>query len=370
MVDVILIDDEEPALLELEFLLKGYNDINILGRYTNPYEAMEKIALLKPHGIFIDINMPQLSGMTLIKKLKESKSEIDVIFVTAHEKYAVEAFRVEAVDYLLKPVSRECLNQTVNRLLRRKGISCTIENNVPELRCIGELQLRWTGKPPIKWRTEKEKELFAFLLNREGQQVSRDRIIDRLWGDYEVGRAVRLLHNSIYYVKKTLEEYGIKPEHINISGRYCLKLGDIWYDKGIIENKMGNLNAMQTIEDLENILKLFQGQYLQFEGWTWAEQERELLRQYELDLLVQLSRKYTEAGILYKAELALKNAYHNNPYDENITYMLMELYKNSGEIAKAARHYIEYYKMLKDELGINPQERIVKIYESVQNINI
>ena len=366
MINVILIDDEEFALLEMEFLLKEYPHVNILGKFTNPIEALDKIELMKPHCVFIDINMPQLGGLDVTKKIQKSMAEIDVVFVTAYEQYAVEAFKVEAMDYLLKPVSKERLDQTVERLLRGKGLNRQMGGNMLELRCMGSLQVGWRGRAPIKWRTEKEKELFAFLLNKKDMEVSRDRIIDELWGEEGVDRAVRLLHNSIYYIKKTLAEYGVKEEQISLSKRYCLKLGEIWYDRGLIEDKIKNPNSLQTIAELEGMLDLFKGGYLQFEGWTWAEQDREFLRRYELDILAKLAKKYIEAGMLYKAEIALKNAFCNNPFEEYITYMLMELYKKNGEIAKATKHYLEYQKILKDELGIRPQESIIKIYESIR----
>lgn len=121
MINVILIDDEELALLEMEFLLKEYPQVNILGKFTNPIEALEKIERLKPHCIFIDINMPQLSGLTITEKIRKNMEQIQVVFVTAYEQYAIEAFQVEAMDYLLKPVTKERLDQTLGRLFRRTG---------------------------------------------------------------------------------------------------------------------------------------------------------------------------------------------------------------------------------------------------------
>lgn len=366
MINVILIDDEELALLEMEFLLKEYPQINILGKFTNPIEALEKIELLKPHGIFIDINMPQLSGLTITEKIQKNMSEIQVVFVTAYEQYAIEAFQVEAMDYLLKPITKERLDQTLGRLFRRTGQINQIKENVLEIKCMGSFEVSWRGSTPIKWRTEKEKELFAFLLNKKGVEVSRDRIIDELWNDYEVDRAIRLLHNSIYYIKKTLAEYGIKEEQIQLSKRYCLNLGDVWYDRSLIEDKMKDPHCLQTLAELEGVRELFQGGYLQFEGYAWAEQDRELLRQHELDIMVQLAKKYRETGMLYKAEIMLKNAFCNNPFEEYITHMLMELYEKNGEVAKAVKHYLEYEKILKEELAIKPQESIIKIYESIR----
>lgn len=365
MINVILIDDEEPALLEMEFLLKEYPEVNILGKFTNPIEGLEKLELLKPHAVFIDINMPQLSGMSITKKLRDSKAKTNVIFVTAYEEYAVKAFEMEAMDYLLKPVSNERLDQTIARLGQRNGVEPQIQEGLLEIRCMGGLRLSWTGSNPIKWRTEKEKELFAFLLNNRGIELSKDQIINELWSEYEVDRATRQLHNSIYYLKKELRKYGIGPEQLHISGHYCLKLGDVWYDRLIIEDKMKNLEDLQTIEELEAMLKLFAGGYLHLEGWTWAEQEREKLLQRELEVHMKLIQKYIEVGRIGDAERTLKELFYKNPFEEKITYMLMVLYKKTGEAIKATTHYAEYRKILKDELKINPGEKVTKVYESI-----
>ncbi len=366
MVNVILVDDEEPALLEMEYLLKQYPEINITGKFTNPVEALEVLERQKPQAVFIDINMPQLNGMDFARRLQMGFHGVEVIFVTAYEQYALEAFRVEAVDYLLKPILKEQLDQTVERLLNRKREKGKHTKAVLEIRTMGEFCIKLTGKDPLRWRTEKEKELLAFLLNNMGRGVSRDRIINELWGEYEVERAIRQLHNAIYYIKKTLADYGIREDQISIEGHYILKLGDVWYDREIIKSKVKELEESQSIEELEAVLELFAGTYHQFEGWQWAEQEREVLAQKERDILIGLSSKYLEAGYFSKSELTLKRALANNPFDENIIRLLMSLYRVTGEVSKAVRHYREYEKLLKEELGIVPDKDLAGLYKEIQ----
>lgn len=366
MINVILIDDEEPALLEMEFLLGAYPQVQIVGKYLNPVEGMEMVERLRPHAVFIDINMPGIDGMTISNKLWEKTIETKIIFVTAYEQYAFEAFRVEAMDYLLKPVSRERLDRTIGRLVKDNEKKPQILNEVLEIRCMGGLRLGWRDKKPIKWRTEKEKELFAFLLNHAGITMSKSRIIDELWNDYAFDRAISQLHNSIYHIKKTLREYGVGSEQIHISGHYCLSLGDVWYDRLLIEEKMKKRGGSDTIETLEEALQLFDGEYLSPEGWSWVEQERELLQLWEIDTLLRLTEKYIQVGMLYEAESMLKRAYRKNPFEENVTFMLMTLYKKTGDSVKAAKHYIEYEKTLQEELKIKPQRSITKLFESIE----
>lgn len=109
----ILIDDERLAREELKLLLKDYHEIEIIDEAKNGEEGIEKIRLHKPDLIFLDINMPGLNGFEMIKQLEEIPQ---VIFVTAYDEYALKAFEVNALDYILKPVDPDRLKEGILKL--------------------------------------------------------------------------------------------------------------------------------------------------------------------------------------------------------------------------------------------------------------
>ncbi len=109
----ILIDDERLAREELKSLLKDYHEIEIIDEAKNGEEGIQKIKELKPDLIFLDINMPGLNGFEMIKNLEEIPR---VIFVTAYDEYALKAFEVNALDYILKPVDPERLKEGIQKL--------------------------------------------------------------------------------------------------------------------------------------------------------------------------------------------------------------------------------------------------------------
>jgi len=109
----ILIEDERLAREELKSLLKDYLEIEIIDEAKNGEEGIEKIKQLKPDLIFLDINMPGLNGFEMIKQLEEIPR---VIFVTAYDEYALKAFEVNALDYILKPVDPERLREAIQKL--------------------------------------------------------------------------------------------------------------------------------------------------------------------------------------------------------------------------------------------------------------
>lgn len=115
-ISAILADDEKLASDELAYQLKSFPDIEILATAANGLEAVKLIEDLEPDLVFLDVQMPGLDGMGVIRKLKEKNIPLPYfVLATAYDQYAVEAFRLEALDYLLKPVDAERLSLAVDR---------------------------------------------------------------------------------------------------------------------------------------------------------------------------------------------------------------------------------------------------------------
>src|SRR5712664_2370231 len=118
-INTIIVDDEKPARDELAFLLKGFPEINVIGQGKNGVEA---VALIKEHSpdlVFLDVQMPGLDGFGVLKKLVERKMKVPhVVFATAFDHYAVQAFDVNAVDYVLKPFDKARIAKAIQRARR------------------------------------------------------------------------------------------------------------------------------------------------------------------------------------------------------------------------------------------------------------
>ncbi len=112
----IIIDDEQPARERLAGLLTEYPDIEVIAEAEDGEEALEKIMELKPDLLFLDIQMPLCSGMEVAASLPDERPAI--IFCTAYDQYAIDAFETNAVDYLLKPVTRQRLEPAVARAVK------------------------------------------------------------------------------------------------------------------------------------------------------------------------------------------------------------------------------------------------------------
>jgi two-component system LytT family response regulator len=110
----LIIDDERLARQELKKLLEKFTEIEIIGECSNAVEALEKIPALNPELIFLDIQMPEINGFQLLEKLEDVPK---VVFVTAYDEYALKAFDYNALDYLLKPVETERLEECIKKIL-------------------------------------------------------------------------------------------------------------------------------------------------------------------------------------------------------------------------------------------------------------
>jgi len=114
----IIIDDEEHCIESIRLLLQKHQpQVDIIAEITNPKDALEIISTKNPDLVFLDIKMPMMTGFELIAKIRNI--DFHVIFTTAYDEYAIKAFRVNATDYLLKPVSVEELNDAVKKVEKR-----------------------------------------------------------------------------------------------------------------------------------------------------------------------------------------------------------------------------------------------------------
>jgi DNA-binding LytR/AlgR family response regulator len=115
----LIVEDEAPARMELRYLLEPHQDaIQIVGEATRASEARTLIGAIDYDVLFLDVSMPGESGMELALDMKRQRPDLQVVFISAHEEHAIHAFSVDAVDYLLKPVSAARIAETVQRLTK------------------------------------------------------------------------------------------------------------------------------------------------------------------------------------------------------------------------------------------------------------
>jgi DNA-binding LytR/AlgR family response regulator len=116
----LLVDDEAPARGELRYLLAAHPEVEVVGEAASAKEALALASAVKYDVVFLDVEMPEMTGLEAARLVRDRPERPVVVFVTAHEQYAVDAFAVEAFDYLLKPVDPDRLARVVERLTRAR----------------------------------------------------------------------------------------------------------------------------------------------------------------------------------------------------------------------------------------------------------
>jgi two-component system response regulator LytT len=149
-INTIIVDDEKPAREELAFLLKSFPEINLQAQGKNGLEAINLIKEHSPDLLFLDVQMPGLDGFGVLKKLVERKLKVPhVVFATAFDQYAVQAFDVNAIDYILKPFDKARIAKAVQKARKEIEAHTITTDRLEQL--VAQLSApKPTSKPPSK----------------------------------------------------------------------------------------------------------------------------------------------------------------------------------------------------------------------------
>ncbi|MCU6710378.1 response regulator [Paenibacillus sp. J5C_2022] len=374
MIRVVLIDDEESALDALQDELADYEYIVIAGKYTNPLHAMQ---MLRAEGtgidiVFLDIEMPGMNGLQAAEEIMEAHSAIDIVFITAYDQYAIEAFEVNAIDYLLKPVMPERLAKTVRKWSHNRkrltGSSVKEKRWVCELTCFGSFQLHHgsDGEKTIRWRTKKTKELFAYFIHHQGNAIHKSLIIRDIWPDIDEERALANIHTSVYYIRKMIKEFGLDRNlivsYMNDCYKMMMKNAECDVNRYLMAAELDSDAMPNAIEHMEAALRLYRGDYLAMEGYAWAIPRQQKLRSIYKDMVANTTRCYEQSGRYSEAVALLREATDHQPELEELHALLLRMLRLSGDEAAVEEHYRHVETLLREEYGVEPGEAIASIY--------
>lgn len=360
MIRAIVVDDERPSLDKLEKLLNNSGLAEVAGTFTEPLEALKFIKENKLDAVFLDIEMPDMDGIELASRILDLQGSIAVVFVTAYNQYAVEAFRLNALDYLLKPVSTDRLRETFLRIMEGKGV-LTHTGRV-NVRCFGKFSV-CTGTEEVKFRTEKAEELLAFLIDKRGSFISRREIIDSIWEDFDGDRALIHFNTTLHYVKKALLLYGIKMPITYESGGYNLNIEALTCDYLKFCTFVENAGAVvqENIFEYEETVGFYMGEYLCGWEYDWTARKRLLLEEQFICLLLGIAEFYRDTGNYQKVTKCLKAGLLHEPLHRELNFRLIQVLLLTNERLLAARYYDIYRNDLKKKLKQEPDDAFKRL---------
>jgi two-component system LytT family response regulator len=207
MINVAIIDDEKLAVDNLSYMLSQFNEINIVGAFTE-IDDLQKCLKENPVDlVFMDIEMPEVNGLTLAAMVIEEYPKIEIVFVTAYNQYAVQAFEVNAIDYILKPLSLARITKTIETIKRR--IPKEPQKNKVFIKCFGGFDIYINDKL-INFKLSKAKEILAYLINNQGKSLGWMTIADDVWPDsFDDKKLMNNFHVACFSLRTFLTDNGI-----------------------------------------------------------------------------------------------------------------------------------------------------------------
>ena len=334
--------------------------VEIKGKFMEPLAALDFLKSNPVDAAFLDIEMPDMDGIELSNRVIDLQGKIAVIFVTAYNQYAVEAFRLNALDYLMKPVTIERLRETLKRIVQEKKIPMNPAK--VQIHCFGKFRVT-TENVEVKFRTEKAEELLAFLVDRKGNFVSRNEIIDCLWEEYDGDRALIYFNTTLHYIKKALFGHGVTVtiEHDRGSYRFDtsgLSCDYFRFQEFVIKHREVNQG---NISECEEIASLYNGEYLTGEDFYWAEHNRQMLKEQFIHLLLGIARYHKNASNHPKTAEWIKQGLIHEPLHRELNYELIEVLVGSKDLIAANRYYKIYRNELKRKLRQEPDDSFMKL---------
>lgn len=365
MMKAILIDDEPIALEVLELMLSSYEDINIIGKYTKHVDVLESIKEEKPDVIFLDIEMGDMSGLELAEIFTRELDKVEIIFVTAYSEYAVDAFEVNAIDYLLKPIQEKRLLKAVERLkvkIKETNIEKDKQNDLNsklKVYSFGGFQVLDNMENPLSWRTQKAKELFAYLWYKKDRPVSKDLIIENVFPDKDIEKASTLIHTTIYQIRKGLERLGYLNGIIYIDECYQLNI-PLTSDLEELNNMIGL--KICNDDDIMKIFKIYKGDFL-VEGYHWGMESQQMYKDLVLGILERFARNHIEnQRFSLISKVSLDKAYEIDPFNEDIARMIVHYYGKQNNRSSLEVFFNNYSERLWEEMNLKPMESTVNVY--------
>lgn len=357
MFHAIVVDDEIAALNRFERIASNDQRLTIDGKFLYVEDA---VAFIKKNPVdiaFLDIEMPEMNGLELAERLMEVDSYIRVIFVTAYNQYALEAFRAHAIGYLLKPLDVTEFTEQIDLLYRRyvhqpkKGAKGSLI-----VRCFGGFSVFTDDvASTIRWKTAKAEELFALLIHFNGRTRPKESLIETLWPELEPEKSANLFRVTCTYLRSALAECGYPGILVRELDGYRLDTGLIDCDLFRFSLFNRSVSAL-NLEKLDELSKLYSDEYLEGKPYDWADGTRPQLESDYKKVQQCLADIYCTQGSDEKAIEALDRVLIHDPYDEEAAMRIVTIKLRNGDRASALKTFKAFEKTLREELGTAPSE--------------
>lgn len=368
---VIVVDDEPAMHLIMRKMLTKLPDVELVGTFADTRAADE---FLSGHPdvqlAFVDVSMPGENGLKFAARNESEGEPLQIVLVTSHKEFAVDAFDLSVLDYLLKPVSQERLERAVNRALAgRSSLPERASNrgaDKPAVTALGDIVVR-NGTVRVKWISRKSAELFAYLLLHRGQRIPRSRLVAEIFTGMSPGSAETYLNTAVYQLRKSLEPIGLREAVRSENDGYALELADASVDYVAFENCVTKHQEI-GVGDLEAALqteRLYTGDLFGAKAYVWAIHETGRLAGLYASFVKRLVEALLANVDVAGAESLLAKLFARDPLDEDVVRLSMRTHAAARDKKTLTAKYTDYVRLLGRELGIKPSQELVLFYDTL-----
>lgn len=365
---VLIVDDEPIMLLAMKRMLSSIESVELVGSFQQVEEAFTFLCNHDVDLVFLDIQIASDDGIELARKLRFNHIELDIVFTTSHADYAMQAYDVYPLDYMVKPISKKRLAQTLKRAASKRQGSSVVSSspviNRLKVQMLGCFEVSSTRQGTVKWISKKSEELFAYLLVNRGRSVAKMRVIEHIFPDMPIKNAEVYLNTAVYQLRKALSVHGFKEIVISGQEKYRLELSHvdvdfIQFERGVeLLSNIHHDNEAVAIELEKQVL----GELLEDRSFVWVTPEREglniLYASYANELANWLlaCERYPEALQVARRMLA------RDAFNEAANRLLLYILGAMGDKHSFYNHYSKYVEMMQQELNLQPSEMMQQLY--------
>ncbi len=365
MIKVIVLDNDVQAIQQLEAKLDTYSDINYLGSFAASLEALSRIRSSEPNLIFLGIDDQGFDAVELASILADLIPNVQIIFMASDGGYAVDAYAIGIVDYLLKPFTKERMDLAMDKVrlssIKRPKKEVTVKS-------FGSFNLIDKNNKSMRWRTRKAKELFVFLWINTDTSINRDIILEKIFPKVELKKASTLLSTTLYQMRGTLSTVfeGDVVSYVN-NGYKLMPYIPSDYDT------LRDILAMEDYseDNYYRLKELYLGEFLEEEGYEWSTRFTEQITIDVKRFLVRFAERLRDGSDNLLLEDILLFSYELDKMDESIALGIIDFYNESHQTLKVKVFYKKHKYNMFHLLGTVPSKKIEEAYnKTIENNKI
>jgi len=364
VIRAVLIDNEPLALQYFQNKLQNFQQIEVIKTFTSVKLFLSSLPSLDFEVIFLEIKLDELNGLEVADIIKSNRPHVIVIFITSYSDFAIQAYEIGGLDYLLKPISQARLEKTVSRIEHEFSMQQLVQqtsNTMLNVQCFNQFAT-YSNNSLVSFKTEKTKELFAYFILHPNMPIHRDVLIEILWPDLDYVRAKSNLHTALSYLRKTLNNMGYSNCIIFSNKYYIFEKPNILCDLYEFQDYYSDFKKLDfpPISLINQCLAIYKDGLLIFDDYEWASATRDKLTKSYIELL----EKGFQTSIVTESEKAidyLNRLLEFDPYNEHKLEQYLQQLVDAGLNTQAYTIFLTYEQKLKEDLALTPSSTLLEM---------